>query len=157
MLLLFALTAQTPAPQFKSGVDVVRFDVVVLDKDRHPIAGLSADDFHVSENGKPVRIAAFEAVTIPGATSAPAPVSTSFDPRVDVVSNQRTGPGRLVVIVLDRTIPHEWPMTHARAIANAAIDALGPHDLGAVLFTSRISGTHAQGLTADRDRRRTAL
>jgi len=34
-----ALLGQAPPPQFKSGVDVVRFDVVVLDKARHPIAG----------------------------------------------------------------------------------------------------------------------
>ncbi len=154
---LLALATQAQAPQFKSGVDVVRFDLVVLDKARHPIAGLTADDFHVTENGKPVRIAGFQAVTIPAAAAATAASLEPLDPHVATVTNQRSGPGRLVVIVMDRTIPHEWPMTHARAIANAAIDALGPNDIGAVLFTTRVAGTHAQGFTVDRARLRAAV
>ena len=157
LLVLFALTAQAPSPQFKSGVDVIRFDVVVLDKDRHPISGLTAEDFRVTENGNPVRVAGFQAVTIPGAAAPPEPSKATFDPHVDVVTNQRRGPGRLVVIVMDRTIPHEWPMTHAREIADAAIDALGPNDLGAVLFTSQIAGTHGQGFTANRQRLHAAV
>src|SRR5260221_3651481 len=73
-LCLTALLAQAQPPQFKSGVDVVRFDVVVLDKARHPVAGLTEQDFRVTEDGKPLRIAGFEAVTIP--VAAP-PTSTS--------------------------------------------------------------------------------
>jgi hypothetical protein len=65
-LSLLALLAQAQAPQFKSGVEVVRFDVVVLDKARHPIGGLTADDFHVTENGKPVRIRASTSSRISG-------------------------------------------------------------------------------------------
>jgi VWFA-related protein len=154
-LALLGLLLQTP--QFKSGVDLVRFDVVVLDRSRHPVPGLTQQDFRVTEDGKPLRIAGFEAVTIPGADPAAAPALTDPDPRVATVTNRRDVPGRLVAIVMDRTIPHEWPLTHARAIANAAIEALGPNDLGAVLFTSRIAGTHPQGFTADRTRLRAAV
>jgi VWFA-related protein len=131
-------------------------DVVGLDRTWHPSAGLTADDFHGTENGKPVRVAGFEALTIPSAASAPRPTD-SADPRVDVVSNQRQVPGRLVVIVLDRTIPHEWSAMNARAIANAAIDSLGPNDIGAVVFTSGFSMGHPQGFTTSRDRLRAAV
>src|SRR5262245_26881831 len=62
---LVVLAAQTP--QFRSGIDVVRFDVVVLDKARHPVAGLTVQDFRVTEDGRPLRVAGFEAVTIPPA------------------------------------------------------------------------------------------
>ena len=45
-------TPSKPEATFKSGVDVVHVDVSVLDKDRHPVQGLSAADFVVREDGK---------------------------------------------------------------------------------------------------------
>ena len=39
---------QTPA--FKTGVDLVQVDVSVLDRDRHPIRGLTSADFTVLES-----------------------------------------------------------------------------------------------------------
>jgi VWFA-related protein len=158
-LCLTALLAQAQQPQFKSGVDVVRFDVVVLDKARHPVAGLNEQDFRVTEDGKPLRIAGFEAVTIPVATP-PATMTTAagaVDLHVESVTNHRDVPGRLVVIVMDRSIPYEQGIVTARKIANAAIDALGSNDLAAVVFTSGIAGNRLQGLTANRDRLRAAV
>ena len=38
-------TPSKPEATFKSGVDIVHVDVSVLDKDRHPVQGLSAADF----------------------------------------------------------------------------------------------------------------
>jgi VWFA-related protein len=152
----FALLLQTP--QFRSGIDVVHFDVLALDKARQPIAGLTAADFHVTENGQPLRIAGFEAVTIPAsAPPAFAPAPSTFDPHADIVTNRRDEPGRLVVIMMDRTIPYETPAVTARKIANAAIDALGPNDLAAVVFTSGIAGPQPQGFTTDRARLRAAV
>src|ERR1700738_417468 len=93
-LCLTALLAQAQPPQFKSGVDVVRFDVVVLDKARHPVAGLNEQDFRVTEDGKPLRIAGFEAVTIP--VAAPATMTTApgaVDLHVESVTNHRDVPG----------------------------------------------------------------
>jgi VWFA-related protein len=154
-----ALLGQAQSPQFKSGVDVVRFDVVVLDKARHPVAGLKEQDFRVTEGGKPLRIAAFEAVTIPVATppTTATTVPATVDLKVESVTNHRDVPGRLVVIVMDRTIPSGDGIVTARKIANATIDALGPNDLAAVVFTSGIAGNRLQGLTANRDRLRAAV
>ena len=158
-LWLTAILAQTPTSQFKSGVDVVRFDVVVLDKARQPVAGLKEQDFRVTEDGKPLRIAGFEAVTIPVATP---PSTTSIAPgpvdlHVESVTNHRDVPGRLVAILMDRSIPDADGILTARRIANAAIDALGPNDLAAVVFTSGVAGNRLQGLTANRDRLRAAV
>jgi VWFA-related protein len=69
------------APTFPSGVDLVRIDVVVLDKDGRPVTGLTAADFEITESGKRVEIASFEPVVVrstaklPGASSEPARVS----------------------------------------------------------------------------------
>ena len=51
-LALASFSAQSPSesqPQFRTGVEVVRLDVLVLDKDRRPIRGLTAPDFTVLE------------------------------------------------------------------------------------------------------------
>ena len=70
----------------------------------------------------------------------------------DVTTNQLPPEARLVVIVMDRSTPDGQPMQAAHAIANAAIDRLGPNDLGAVVYTGRASRKYSQGLTADRAR-----
>src|SRR6185503_20273999 len=49
---------QQQQPVFRTGVDVIRLDVSVLDKDRKPVRGLQADNFTVMENGKAQRIVA---------------------------------------------------------------------------------------------------
>lgn len=152
---LAALAVQTP--QFRSGVDIVRFEVVVVDADRHPIAGLTVADFRVTEGGTPLRIAGFEAVTIPAGPATTAGASAAADLSVETVTNQRRVPGRIVVIVMDWSIASEQPLVSARRVANAAIDALGPNDLAAVVFTSGVAGNRLQGLTANRDRLRAAV
>jgi VWFA-related protein len=144
-----ALLAQQAIPRFTSGVDVVQFTVTVLDKDRRPITGLTADDFEVRVDGTPKPLAAFAAVTLPDDP----PVAAASVPPVasDVHTNRLPAEGRLVVIVMDRSIRDDDRKT-AHAIANAAIDRLGPTDLGAVVYTGRVSRKYSQGLTADRDR-----
>lgn len=68
----------------------------------------------------------------------------------DVASNQvAENEGRLVVILLDRTIPLGEPTVLAKRIAVTAVNQLGPDDLAAVVSTS---GGATQNLTSDRAR-----
>src|SRR3954469_5073214 len=87
---VLTMAAQAPAPAppapqvtFRTGIDVVQFDVTVLDKNGHPIRGLTAADFTVSEAGRARPIVAFTPVEIP----APAPTSAGWmrDVAPDVV------------------------------------------------------------------------
>ena len=59
VLVLAGAAAASAQPVFRSGVDLVRFGVTVLDDDGEPIAGLTADDFRVLEEGREQRIAYF--------------------------------------------------------------------------------------------------
>src|SRR4051812_20708785 len=102
--------AQQGIPRFTSGVDIVQFTVTVLDKDRHPVAGLTAEDFDVLVDGKRRPLAAFAAVTLPDDPSA-APAAASVAPvAADVQTNQLSPEGRVVVIVFDRSTPSGQPM-----------------------------------------------
>jgi hypothetical protein len=68
----------------------------------------------------------------------------------DVATNQAgNGEGRLVIILLDRTIPVGEPTLTARRIATAAVQHLGPGDLAAVVSTSNGA---VQNFTSNRER-----
>ena len=145
-----ALVAQEGGqlPSFKTGVQLVRIDVTVLDDQRQPVGGLQLSDFTVLEDGQPRPVRAFRFVDHAAGVAIPAATATTSVP--DVVSN-RTGDdtSRLLFILLDRSIPPERPMIVARQIADAAVDAMAPGDLAAIVTTG---GGVPQNLTSDRAR-----
>ena len=57
---------QPTPPVFRTGTNVVRVDVNVLDKDGKPVRSLTADDFEVRENGEIQSITSFKLVTATG-------------------------------------------------------------------------------------------
>jgi len=139
--------ANQQLPTFRTGIDVVQLDVTVLDKDRHPVRGLTADDFTILDKGRPQPIVAFSSVDVPAPVSDVAPWMR--DAPLDVVSN--AGNRRLVAIVMDDAYSKLEPDVTARAkqIARNAVDQLGAGDLAAVVFTFL---GRAQNFTADRSR-----
>ena len=146
-----AMLAQQPrdTTQFRSGVELIQLDVAVLDGKRQAVRGLTAADFTVLDNGRETPIRAFTPVVLaPSARATDAVWSRDVAP--DVATN-RIGEqeGRLVVILLDRSIPVQQPTLTARRIATAAVESLGPSDLAAVITTSNGA---VQNLTADRER-----
>jgi VWFA-related protein len=155
-ILPFAAVAaqqQEERAKFRAGVDLVQLDVVVLDGKRQPVRGLTADDFTVLDNGGEATIRAFTPVEL-ARPRADQP-SWANDLEVDVVTNQiGEEEGRLVIILMDRSIPPNDPIATARRIAKAAVDSLGPHDLAAVVSTNNnaVQGLAVQNLTADRAR-----
>jgi VWFA-related protein len=140
------------SPQFRSGVELVQLDVSVLDRDRRPLTGLTAGDFTLLENGRRRPIRTFTSVQV--SAQAPSSVASRAEaapaPPSDVVDNRRAGQdGRVVVILMDRSIPTGEPTVTARRIATTAVEALGPDDVAAVVSTS---GGVPQNLTSDRAR-----
>jgi hypothetical protein len=99
-------TATEPAapPAFRTGVDLVRAEASVLDKDRRPVRDLTAADFSVRENGQERPIVVFSPVDLPAA--APATVAGGWlrDAPRDVVTNDGADTGRLIVIAFDWSI-----------------------------------------------------
>jgi VWFA-related protein len=140
---------QGDRPVFRGGVELIQLDVSVLDSKRQPVSGLNASDFTVFENGVQRPVRAFTSIQLPARRPGAGAALPATVP-LDVVTNQvGQQEGRLVIILMDRSIPTGQPTLVARKIATAAVDALGPHDLAALVSTS---GAVPQNLTADRTR-----
>jgi len=133
LLVAAAQEPQAPAPTFRSGVDVLPLDVTVLDKDRRPVRGLTAGDFHVRIDGEERPVVAFESVVMPDRVRAGA--KWLKDVPSDVSANGFV-PDRVIVLFLDdfNTDRHATGAVFVRKIANAVIDGLGPSDLVGVVY-----------------------
>ena len=143
------LRAQEPSsPTFRAGVDLIQLDVSVLDKNRHPVRGLTAKDFVVLDEGKAQDIVAFKAVDVPDRVSPPA--EWLRDVPVDVANNH-LDESRIVVVVIDNAYlmrkPELW--RDMKRLGHDVINQFGSGDIGAVVYTGTGRG---QNFTPDRAR-----
>jgi VWFA-related protein len=141
LLAIVCAASLISAQTFRSGINVVRIDVSVLDKNGAPATGLNKSDFAVLEDGKPVPIVSFEAVNIPPPPpTPPGQAAWVSDNRHDVISN-RVEERRLVMIVMDdATLPFSVDMTNtAKKIGHDVVAGLTDSDRAAVIFTSNTS------------------
>jgi VWFA-related protein len=137
---------QMDVPTFRAGIDIVELTVSVLDGARSPVRGLTAADFTVLEDGKNRPITAFAEITLSGPSTRADVGASASSANVARVDRE----GRLVIILLDRSIPVGAPARIARLVAKEAVNALGPDDLAAVIRTG--SSEASQDLTSDRER-----
>ena len=139
-----------PAPRFRTGVDLVVLDASVLDSERRPVRGLTAEDFTVLENGRPQPIKTFSAIELPDVVEE-VPVAWMRDVQPDVSRNDTLSSRRIVVLVLDDATPmpaEEVP--RVKTMARRVIERLGPEDLAAVVFA--FNKKAGQEFTTDRAR-----
>jgi VWFA-related protein len=139
------LAQGSQAPTFRSRVDLVQVDVIVVDRNNTPIEGLQPKDFVLRDRGKVQEIASFDEVshdTLRARASAALPPGV---PR-DVSDNQDGQSSRLVVLVMDDL--HIWKDRTERTkdIGRKVLRELGPQSSMAVLFTS---GEHSTNLSTD--------
>ena len=141
------LTAQDQPPRFKTGVDVVRLDVSVLDRNRRPVTGLTAADFTVLVDGEPQQVVVLS--EIEAALPEKHTAAWMRDVAPDVTTNALHDPRLFLIIMDDVLVPFE-PMTMQRSkdIARAVVDQLGPGDLASVIFTG--NNSNSVDFTADR-------
>jgi VWFA-related protein len=122
-----ALVAQPQQPVFRSGVELIRVDVTVIDRHGTPIRDLDASDFVVRVDGKlrEVRTARFFGPN-PDASSVPA-VSAGGDTPAAIVSNTRP-PGRIIVFFIDRESIRAGTEKALFETAARLMDTLSPAD-----------------------------
>src|SRR6185436_15204191 len=89
-------------PSFPTQAEAITVDVVVLDRDGQPVAGLTKEDFTLLDGGRPQPIVGFEERQAPTGTEARAVATDAGGERV--ASNIRRdagGRGRILVILID--------------------------------------------------------
>ena len=131
---------------FRSAVEYVRLDVVVTDKQDRPVAGLTKDDFLVSENGTAQSLSTFEAVTIPTTRREITDPKTSA-PSVDVVSNSAPPLGRQWVMIIDDLHIIESQERKLRTMVTEFLQRIPAEDQVAIVFVGR--SDLSQGFTSD--------
>jgi VWFA-related protein len=162
------LVPQTPTvPSFPAGVEVVTVDAVVLDGDGEPVAGLTRDDFVVTEDGRPQEIVGFEAFgaaeklpATPGITAeAPGPAALRPAGRAFaiLVDDLRLAPSRAAAArqaaatFFERSLRDGDEVTLGTTSGSAWWAARLPEgrgDLEAVL--ARVSGLYVEPTSLDR-------
>lgn len=128
--------AQTPEhpPRFTTGTSAVVLDVVVRDRDRRSVTGLTRDDFEVFEDRRRQTIRVFAG---PGAAPAPAPASPSITPPAPAIvlqSVDATSP-RVVALAFEQLGPASRAL--AAQAARRLVEALEPGDFAAVFTIDR--------------------
>ena len=113
LLCASAVPAQTPAadrPTFKSGVDLVRFDVRVVDGNGRPITDLRPEEIEVYEDGKLLPVVLFQRVTEPAGTYVDEAMRAVS---AEVSSNEAFPRGHLYILIFDQQ--HITPGNEQRA------------------------------------------
>jgi VWFA-related protein len=101
------LAQQTPAPTFRASTHLIVQTISVKDKSGKPIAGLTARDFVVTENGQPQQIAFVEYQPLDSAPASPSVPMTTVEPVTDtgvsipLPGDVRYRGRRLVVLYFD--------------------------------------------------------
>lgn len=149
------LARQAPeAPRFRVGVDAVRIDAVVTDRDGRVVTDLTADDFEVRQDGKlqkvtfaqfvPVLVGAAPLAGVPSAGSR-VEVRAMPAPPVRKEEVQRT----LAVVVDDLGLSFESLQNTQKALHAFVDRELRPTDLVALVRTGGAGGG-LQPFTTDR-------
>lgn len=144
---------QQDPSEFRAGVEVVEVPVTVLNSRREPVTGLRAGDFTILEDGKPRPVVAFTAIDAAPQTRSPNAISgaeampAADAATVSAAASRTEDDGRLVVIILDRSIPADTPSRIARLMARSVVQSMAPNDLGAVIYTGPTG--RSQDVTAD--------
>jgi len=120
---------------FKSNIELVQVDVVVIDKNGNTVHGLTAADFNLTDRKKAQTISSFDEASYKRESAAAPSVPMPAGVMPDVIDNQST-PGRLVVMVLDDLHSFQGRDAKVKEIATKVVNELGPNASMAILMTS---------------------
>jgi VWFA-related protein len=88
-------------PVFRGGINVVRVDVIVTDRDAEPVLDLKQSDFEVLEDGEPQEIEQFTAIKVDGNPAPGEPAPREIRTRDDEEQEAAREDVRIFAILLD--------------------------------------------------------
>ncbi|MDO8834570.1 MAG: VWA domain-containing protein [Vicinamibacterales bacterium] len=96
-----APAGQQQPPVFRAGVNFVRVDVIVSDRQGNPVTDLTADDFEVIEDGQAQRLELFKLINADGNPGPGAEPARPIRSRYDEEAEANRDDVRLFVVFLD--------------------------------------------------------
>lgn len=134
--------AQTPQqpqqPVFRGGVDLVTFDVRVVDKDGKPVPGLTANDFTVTLDGQPRPVRALDYMTFGSGTAKEAAAPAATSAAAPAASAPRGG--RVILFVVDDVSARPLEIVSLVAAAQRLLPTFDAADLVGLVTTSGLGG-----------------
>jgi VWFA-related protein len=141
------------APVFRTGINVVRVDVIVTDsKTGQPVADLKQGDFQITENNKPQAIDTFKLIKldggrVPGPDGAPPAIRSDADEEIEAARDDV----RLFGIFLDDYHTRRGASVTVREpVAKFISTQLGPSDMVGLMYP--LQPVSSVRMTRDRDR-----
>ena len=132
-------TAQVPAagqeqPVFRTGINFVRVDAIVTDRQGNPVNDLKIEDFEVAEDGKVQKLETMRLVKI-DATTAPSYTQRTIRTRIDEETAAADENSRIFVFFLDDYhVRKESSMSVRRPLVEFITNQLAPNDLIGVMY-----------------------
>jgi VWFA-related protein len=128
--------ADPQQPVFRTGINFVRVDVIVTDKNGNQVADLQQSDFDVTEDGKPQAIETFKLIRLDGGASSavnepPREIRTDYDEESEAAREDV----RLFAIFLDDYHVRRGASMSVRNPLTRFVEAqLGPSDMVGLMY-----------------------
>jgi len=124
---------EATAPTFRAGVDFVRVDVIVTDKQGNPVVDLKPEDFVVTEDGEPQTVSSFKLVKVEEtAYTTPArPIRSTFDEETEA---QREDVRLFAIFLDDYHVRRGASMYVREPIGQFLQQYIAPSDLVALMY-----------------------
>jgi VWFA-related protein len=121
-------------PIFRAGINTVRVDVIVTDRQGNPVTDLKLEDFEITEDGKPQKPETFRLIKIDTATQ-PAYTSRGIRTRDDEETAAADENSRIFTFFLDDYhVRKETSMVVKKPVVDFIANQLAPGDLVGVMY-----------------------
>ena len=130
--------AQPPStpeqPIFRGGINTVRVDVIVTDRQGNPVTDLKLEDFQIEEDGKPQKPETFRLVKIDTVTQ-PAVTQRALRTRNDEETAAADENSRIFAFFLDDYhVMRDSSMSLKKPVIDFIANQLAPSDLATVMY-----------------------
>ncbi len=144
-------SAEPQTPVFRAGVNFVRVDVIVTDKNGNPVADLKPDDFEIVEQKTPQKVETFKLIwldggMLAGADAPPRQIRTDSDEETEAAKDDV----RLFAVFLDDYhVRRESSLSAREQVARFVQTQLGPTDMIGLMYP--LQPTAAVRMTRNHD------
>ncbi len=143
---------QQPPPRIRTGINYVRVDAIVSDRQGNPVFDLKQDEFRIKEDGKPQVIESFSVVRIDDSVTQqldsppPREIRSIFEEQREA---QRPDVRLFIILLDDYHVRRGNDMSVRKPLIDFIENQLAPADMVAIMYPL----TPITGLTFTRNRR----